>query len=82
MGTRNYGDEFNRDAVQQTRVLGYPVRNVSRRLGVNSHSLSRWPRLFAEPAPKVSGTDLESRVPTAEAEAFSGHPEARHPKKG
>ena len=33
MGTSNDSDEFNRDAVQQIRVRGYPVREVSRRLG-------------------------------------------------
>lgn len=33
MGTRNYSDEFKRDAVQQIRVCGYPGREVSRRLG-------------------------------------------------
>ena len=53
MGTSNYSDEFKRDAVQQIRVRGYPVREVSRRLGVSSHSLSlyKWMKLFAEPAP-------------------------------
>jgi transposase len=35
MGTSNYSDEFKRDAVQQIRVRGYPVREVSQRLGVS-----------------------------------------------
>lgn len=35
MGTSNYSDEFKRDAVQQITVRGYPVREVSRRLGVS-----------------------------------------------
>jgi transposase len=60
MGTSNYSDEFKRDAVQQIRVRGYPVREVSQRLGVSSHSLYKWLRLFAEPAPKVSGIDHEA----------------------
>jgi transposase-like protein len=55
MGTSNYSDEFKRDAVQQITVRGYPVREVSRRLGVSSHSLYKWLRLFADPAPKVGG---------------------------
>lgn len=29
MGTSNYSDEFKRDAVQQIRVRGFPVREVS-----------------------------------------------------
>jgi len=47
MGTSNYSDDFKRDAVR-----GYPVREVSRRLGVSTHSLYKWMKLFGEPAPK------------------------------
>jgi len=39
MGTSNYSDEFKRDAVQQITVRGYPVAEVSRRLGVSKYSL-------------------------------------------
>jgi transposase len=62
MGTSNYSDEFKRDAVQQITVRGYPVREVSRRLGVSSHSLYKWLKLFAEPAPKSGGVDHEAEV--------------------
>jgi transposase len=55
MGTSSYSDEFKRDAVQQIRVRGYPVQEVSRRLGVSSHWLYKWLRLFAEPLPKTGG---------------------------
>lgn len=60
MGTSNYSDEFKRDAVQQIRVRGYPVREVSQRLGVSSHSLYKWLRLFAEPSAKVVGVQAWS----------------------
>ena len=60
MGTSNYSDEFKRDAVQQITVRGYPVREVSQRLGVSSHSLYKWLRLFAEPAPKLVSIDHEA----------------------
>ena len=60
MGTSNYNDEFKRDAVQQITVRGYPVREVSRRLGVSLHSLYKWMKLFAEPAPKMAGMDHEA----------------------
>jgi transposase-like protein len=60
MGTSNYSDESKRDAVQQITVRGYPVREVSRRLGVSSHSLYKWMKLFADRAPKVPNVDLES----------------------
>jgi transposase-like protein len=53
MGTSNYSDECKRDAVQQIRVRGDPVWEVSRRVGVSSHSLYKWLRLFAELAPKL-----------------------------
>ena len=42
MGTGNYSDEFKRDAVHQVTVRGYPVREVSRRLGVSTYSLYKW----------------------------------------
>jgi len=60
MGTSNYSDEFKRDAVHQIAVRGYPVREVSERLGVSTHSLYKWLRLFAEPAPKSNGVDHEA----------------------
>lgn len=36
MGTSNYSDDFKRDAVDQITVRGYPVAEVSRRLGVSN----------------------------------------------
>lgn len=57
MGTSNYSDDFKRDAVHQVR--GYPVREVSRRLGVSTHSLYKWMKLFGEPALKP-GVDHEA----------------------
>ncbi len=59
MGTSNYSDEFKRDAVHQITVRGYPVREVSRRLGVSTYSLYKWLKLFGEPTPKP-GVDHES----------------------
>jgi transposase len=52
MGTSNYSDEFKRDAVHQIKVRGYPVREVSRRLGVSAYSLYKWLKLFGDPVPK------------------------------
>ena len=39
MGTSDYRDEFERDAVAQITDRGYPVRVVSKRLGVSAYSL-------------------------------------------
>jgi len=60
MGTSNYSDEFKRDAVHQITVRGYPVREVSRRLGVSTHSLYKWMKLFGDPVPKNPGVDHEA----------------------
>ena len=60
MGTSNYSDDFKRDAVHQITVRGYPVREVSRRLGVSTHSLYKWMKLLAEPASKAPAVDHEA----------------------
>jgi len=39
MGNGNFSDEFKRDAVRQITERGYPVSEVSQRLGVSAHSL-------------------------------------------
>ena len=59
MGTSIYSDEFKRDAVHQIRVRGYPVREVSQRLGVSTYSLYKWLKRFGDPAPKP-GVDHEA----------------------
>jgi transposase len=60
MGTSNYSDAFKRDAVQQIRVRGSPVREVSQPLGLSSHSLYKWMKPFAEPGLKRPGADHEA----------------------
>ena len=60
MGTSNFSDEFKRDAVHQITVRGYPVREVSRRLGVSTHSLYKWMKLFGGPASKSNIIDHEA----------------------
>lgn len=60
MGTSNYSDEFKRDAVHQITVRGYPVREVSRRLGVSTHSLYKWMKLFGGPSPTKPVMDHEA----------------------
>ena len=39
MGKPSFSDEFKRDAVAQITERGYPVAEVSERLGVSQHSL-------------------------------------------
>jgi len=60
METSNYSEAFKRDSVHQITVRGYPVREVSRRLGVSTHSLYKWLKLFGEPASKAGAVDPEA----------------------
>jgi transposase len=58
MGKPNFRDEFKRDAVAQITERGYPVAEVSERLGVSQHSLYAWKRQLAK---VVSGDVRKSR---------------------
>ncbi|PLU48405.1 hypothetical protein BMJ25_12850 [Sinorhizobium medicae] len=53
MGKAIFSDDFKRDAVRQITARGYPVAEVSQRLGVSQHSLREWKKKFAAPSEKV-----------------------------
>ena len=61
MGTGNYSDDFKRDAVAQITERGYPVREVSGRLGVSPYSLYAWKKKFAKTSPGDGEKDTEIR---------------------
>lgn len=61
MGKPNFRDEFKRDAVTQITERGYPVAEVSQRLGVSTHSLYAWKRQFAKVVSGDAGKDAEIR---------------------
>ena len=50
MGKGSFSDNFKRDAVTQITERGYPVSEVSERLGVCPHSLYAWKKKFSEPS--------------------------------
>ena len=52
MGKANFTEEFKRDAVRQITERGYPVLEVSQRLGVSAHSLYEWRRKYASDVSK------------------------------
>ena len=52
MGKGTFTEDFKRDAVAQITERGYPVAEVSQRLGVSSHSLYAWKKKFS----KASGS--------------------------
>jgi transposase len=47
MSKSNFSEEFKRDAVRQITERGYPVSEVSQRLGVSQHSLYEWKKKFS-----------------------------------
>ena len=59
MGKAKFSDDFKRDAVHQIVVRGYPVVEVSKRLGVSTHSLYAWVKKFSK---SPSGDDDEQAV--------------------
>ena len=61
MGKGNFSDEFKRDAVAQITERGYPVAEVSQRLGVSPHSLYAWKRQFAKASSGEAGKEAEIR---------------------
>jgi transposase-like protein len=61
MGKPNFSEKFKRDAVIQITERGYPVAEVSQRLGVSQHSLYAWKRRFAKVVSGDAGKDAEIR---------------------
>lgn len=61
MGTSNYSHEFKRYAVHQITVRGYADREVYGRLGVSTHSLYKWIKLFGTPEAQPPGVDHEAK---------------------
>lgn len=62
MGTGTFSDDFKRDAVAQITERGYPVSEVSERLGVSKHSLYAWKRKFGKSASGENEKDAEIRM--------------------
>ena len=63
MGRTNFSDDFKRDAVHQIVERGYPVAEVSQRLGVSPHSLYAWKKRFAKSGSgNKSNTDQAAEV--------------------
>ena len=61
MGKVNFSDEFKRDAVAQITERGYPVAEVSKRLGIPPHSLYAWKKKFAPASDPCDGRNSEIR---------------------
>jgi transposase len=59
MGKVNFSEDFKRDAVAQITERGYPVAEVSRRLGVSPYSLYAWRKKFSQPS---NGDDKDGEI--------------------
>ncbi len=70
MGNARFSDDFKRDAVhplsgsglhanheKKITVRGYPVKEVSQRLGVSTHSLYSWVKKYSKPSEAVDNDD-------------------------
>jgi transposase len=61
MGKARFSDDFKRDAVLQITDRGYPVSEVSQRLGVSTHSLYAWKKQFSQPT-EAAGGDQSAEI--------------------
>lgn len=59
MSKVNFSGDFKRDAVAQITDRGYPVAEVSQRLGVSQHSLYAWRKKFSQPP---GGDDKDTEI--------------------
>ncbi len=57
---KRYTDEFKSDAVKQIVERGYSVTEISKRLGVSSHSLYKWVKEFGGGREKRSAGEVDS----------------------
>lgn len=57
----SYDEQFRKDAIQQILERGYPVKEVSERLGVSESALYHWCRTYAKGVKaKVAKEDVDS----------------------
>ncbi len=80
MGNARFSDEFKRDAVRQITERGYPVAEVSQRLGVSQHSLYEWRKKFSKPVTGSGEDDQAAEVRRLKRE-LARVTEERDPRK-
>ena len=80
MSSSKFSEEFKQDAVAQITERGYPVREVSERLGVSAYSLYAWKKKFAKASSGEAEKDAEIRRLKKELARVSE--ERDIPKKG
>lgn len=69
MSTRRFTEEFKVEAVKQVTERGYPVAEVSKRLGVSTHSLYQWVRQCKVPeSERLATKDQHAEIKRLKAE--------------
>ena len=61
MSGKRYTDEFKIEAVRQVADRGYPVKEVTERLGITTHSLYAWLKKFGPKQAKDEELDEAQR---------------------
>ena len=62
MGKGNFTEEFKQDAVKQITERRYSVADVSKRLGVSSHSLYGWIKRYPAPIKPVAKDEQVAEI--------------------
>ena len=62
MGNARFTEDFKIDAIKQITERGHSVADVSKRLGVSTHSLYGWIKRFSVPTGSVGKDDQSSEI--------------------
>ncbi|AXX98081.1 IS3 family transposase [Profundibacter amoris] len=82
MGNARFSEDFKRDAVHQITTRGYPVAEVSKRLGVSTHSLYSWVKKYSKSAEVNINDDHAAENRRLKRELARVTEERDIPKKG
>lgn len=62
MDKGNFTDEFRLDAIKQITERGYSVADISKRLGVSTHSLYGWMKRYSVSSQSAAKDDQSSEI--------------------
>lgn len=62
MGKERFSEEFKAEAIKQITERGYSIAEVSKRVGVSTHSLYAWIKRFSSPAQAKAEDEKSAEV--------------------
>ena len=62
MSDKRYTEEFKIEAVKQITERGYSVQDVSRRLGVSTHSLYAWRKKYGQGSKGTTQSEEQAEI--------------------